>query len=77
MKITYSKDNVTEIELKDGNLLLVSYKTPVALLVSGEGVYKTAKKWSKTTSSHITKFLNRNNLTLAGEKGQDFFDALI
>ncbi len=77
MKVKSIAANQTEIELKNGNIVFVSYETPVAYFESGLGVIKTAKKWSGTTSRHITQFCNRHNLTLVGEREQGFFDSLL
>ena len=50
------------LELDNGNEVLFSYETPVAVALedtvwveqrSYTGVYKTAEKFSKTTSAHI------------------------
>lgn len=42
----------------DNKIILISYKTKVAYydLLTNK-IYKTAKKWSNTTSKHINKFL--------------------
>lgn len=43
--------------VKDGFLILVSYRTPVAVLDQRTGeLHETTKKWSSTTSRHISKF---------------------
>lgn len=39
-----------------GQDLYFSYKTLVALRDSDGKSYKTSKKWSRTTSKHITQF---------------------
>lgn len=52
--------NMTEVQLADGTVVLVSYTTPVAALVPGKGWIRTAQKWSATTSKHINKWLARN-----------------
>ena len=52
--------NATVIETAE-YLLLVSYKTPVAYLdKSTKTVYKTDKKWSVTTSKHISQFMTNH-----------------
>jgi hypothetical protein len=77
MELKPLASNMTEVEVL-GARILFSYKTPVAALVK-EGEtwhqYKTDKKWSATTSRHITKW---NPLGGAyGLKPQEFFDSLL
>ena len=48
--------NKTEVE-RNGSTFLVSYAEVVAALVPGRGWLYTSKKWSATTSKHITKWL--------------------
>jgi hypothetical protein len=75
MKLQKISANETIITLENC-LVLFSYNTPVAAIVrsTGEG-YKTSKKWSKTTSKHINKFLyGQYPIT---EKPQEFFEKLI
>lgn len=52
--------NMTEVQLADGTIVLVSYATPVAALVPGKGWIRTAHKWSVTTTKHINKWLAKN-----------------
>lgn len=70
--------NVTELQVK-GMSILFSYKTPVAVMVD-EGLgfvfYRTAKKWSHTTSRHINQWLGVYR-KVTGEKPQEYFDSLI
>ena len=77
MKLTPIKNNMTEVELDDKRVLF-SYSTPVAVIgyhTNGDCfVYKTAKKWSKTTSRHINLFLDGKS---AQEMPQDYFDKLV
>lgn len=43
--------------VKNHYLILVSYQTPVAVLDHHTGeLHETKKKWSNTTSRHISKF---------------------
>lgn len=56
--------------------ILVSYETPVACHIEGVGYFKTSKKWSKTTSRHISQWLREAPATIA-EKPQEFFDNLL
>ena len=56
MKITKLGPNQTEIASAGrGATFLVSYETPVAILVQGK-MYVTTKKWSNTTSKHIASW---------------------
>ena len=72
MKINNIGSNMTEVEMKNGSIL-VSYSTPVAANIEGR-FYKTAKKWSVTTSKHINKWLSGAK---AEVKEQEYFDNLI
>ena len=53
-KIGVSK---TLLTLSSGSEIFYSYNTPVACKVSGE-FYKTNEYYSRTTSKHITQYLN-------------------
>lgn len=47
-----------QIEIHHGdNRYLISYKTPVAAYISGQGFFRSSTKWSRTTSKHINKWL--------------------
>jgi hypothetical protein len=50
------KNNMTELQI-GGDYYLFSYKTLVACFVQGEGPYKTKAYYSKTTSRHVTAWL--------------------
>jgi hypothetical protein len=66
--------NMTELHFS-GGVVLFSYRTPVACYLSGTmETFKTAKKWSVTTSKHINKWLDG---VTAEEKPQEFFDGLV
>ena len=73
MKLKQIGSNMTLVDLNNASIL-VSYETPVAAFIEGHGYLKTAKKWSKTTSRHINKWLEGIN---AEEKSQEFFDNLL
>jgi hypothetical protein len=64
--------NMTELSA-NGMHVLFSYETPVAAWINGQ-YYKTSKKWSKTTTRHINKWLDG---MLADEQEQSWFDGLI
>src|SRR5208337_4459374 len=44
------------------NHFCISYLTPVAVYISGQGVYLTDKFWSKTTSRHMAKWASEIGL---------------
>lgn len=73
MKIKNVGSNMTEVDF-GAVRVLVSYETPVACYVDGEGYYKTEKKFSSTTSKHINKWLDGAATSL---KPQDFFTGLL
>jgi len=58
MKVKNIGSNQTEVHLNNGDIVLVSYETPVAAFVVGEGYYRTSEKWSATTTKHINKWLD-------------------
>ena len=63
--------NMTLLKTPD-SLVLFSYATPVAIYeLSTYRYFKTAKKWSKTTTRHINKWLDG---VQAQEMPQEFFD---
>ena len=72
-KISPVGSNMTVLHGKKYDVLF-SYETPVAAkdVKTGE-VFKTSKKWSATTSKHISKWLAGEK---ASEKPQEFFDDL-
>ncbi len=58
MKLKQLAANMTEIE-HSNSFVLFSYETPVAVMVKATGeVFKTATKFSRTTSKHINKWLD-------------------
>ncbi len=67
MKISNVGANQTECTLPNGNVILISYDTPVAIAYKqGNNVSNInidSGKWSKTTNKHIDKFLARNKLS--------------
>lgn len=74
MKVRNIESNQTEIEA-NGKLILVSYSTPVAAFVDGKP-YRTATKYSATTSRHINQWLGASR-EQSEEKPQEFFDNLL
>ena len=57
MQLTPIASNMTEVETSEARILF-SYRTPVAAYVFGEGMVRTAKWWSVTTSRHINKWMD-------------------
>ena len=72
MQLRPIASNMTQLDLPNGYQVLFSYQTPVACL-SDNGYYRTATKWSSTTTRHINKWLD---WVLAKEQPQSFFDEL-
>ena len=72
MQLRPIASNITQLDLPNGYQVLFSYQTPVACL-SDNGYYRTATKWSSTTTRHINKWLDG---VLAKEQPQSFFDEL-
>jgi len=58
--------NMTQLTLANGIKVLFSYETPVACELNS-GYYRTAKKWSQTTTKHINKWLAGNVATPADQ----------
>ena len=57
--------------------VLVSYETKVALFdPATKTLFKTAKKWSVTTSKHVNQFIKSVNPVTIEEKDQAFFDSI-
>ena len=51
--------NTNAIEVDKGDrVVLFSYSTAVAVLIRGNGWYRTAEHYSVTTSRHINKWLD-------------------
>lgn len=75
MKIKNIGSNVTEVHANNGDVILVSYQTPVAYCAGdGSGFFRTAKKWSVTTSKHINKWLDGS---MAQNVEQSVLDGLL
>jgi hypothetical protein len=66
--------NQTEVELTSSLTVFFSYQTPVACNVAGEGFYKSVEFHSRTTSKHITQWLNGAH---AIARPQAYFDGLV
>ena len=59
MKVRNVGSNQTDVELSDGTIVLYSYATPVAAFVPGRGGLCSSKKYSATTSRHVSKAIER------------------
>ena len=57
MKLERLGTSKSLLTLSSGSEIFYSYNTPVACKVSGE-FYKTNEYYSRTTSKHITQYLN-------------------
>ena len=60
MKVKSIKANQIEVTLSNGDIVFLSYQTPVAAFISGKGVLVSQTKYSRTTSRHINEFIARN-----------------
>ena len=67
------KSNLTELTTSSNDKIFISYETAVAACIEGV-YYKTAKKWSRTTSRHLSFWLEDVE---AAEREQIFFDDLL
>lgn len=72
MKLIKIGSNVTEMETKDGLVILFSYETPVAARFPNGRCVRTSKKWSQTTTKHINKWLPSNSLCLPVEELEQY-----
>lgn len=73
MQINIDGANRTVITLNNGTRLYISYKTCVAASIPNDGIYRTDKVWSRTTSKMIGEW----GLTARPKKPQEFFDSLL
>jgi hypothetical protein len=82
MNLRVIKANMTEVKLAGGLTVLFSYNTPVACAWSNginQVIYKTEKKWSKTTSRHINQWIVMSDEWTDRKietKPQEYFDNL-
>lgn len=77
MKINTIGSNQTQLTLGDGTVIFFSYDTPVAAWVFGRGYLRTNKFWSKTTSGHINKWLDRMGTGTVTEVSQEDIYSLV
>jgi hypothetical protein len=57
MKLIPLGANKTELHTNAGAVILFSYKTPVAAQLPQGGFVRTTQHYSRTTSKHITQWL--------------------
>lgn len=80
MNLTPLGTNRTELKLTGGLTVLFSYKTPVACKWTNGDVstfFQTDKKWSRTTSRHVSEWLHSFGNPGAQYKPQDYFDKVV
>ena len=58
MKLINLGSNKTQVTFPSGLVVFFSYNTPVAANLAEGGFIRTNKKWSNTTSKHITQWLD-------------------
>ena len=73
MKLERLGNSKSLLTLASGSEIFYSYDTPVAAQVSGE-FYKTNEYYSRTTSKHITQYLNGRE---AEEVEQSFINQIV
>ena len=69
--------NASVLTLGNGTKILFSYETPVAVKVAGGETLKTARFHSRTTSRHITEWLDDGCAESVREVKQEVIDALV
>ena len=77
MKLKQLGPNMTELRFTD-HLILFSYETPVAGW--HDRLFKTKKKYSRTTTKHINKYFRDEwdvNPLSVEEVSQDYIDSLV
>ena len=73
MKLTRLGASKTLLALSSGTEIFYSYNTPVACQTRTFDYFRTATKWSATTSRHINKWLG--GVTCL-EQPQEYFDSI-
>jgi len=69
--------NVTELEDATGTRILISYKTPVAILHVDGLLERTLTRHSITTSRHINDWKKKIVFTVEHHKPQAYFDSYL
>ncbi|NCC71480.1 hypothetical protein EOM09_07950 [bacterium] len=73
MKLNTIAKDMTEIIFSDNSKLFYSYNTPVVFISAENKAYKTNKRYSSTTTRHISKYLEGK---MAELKEQNFFNSI-
>lgn len=60
-----------DVVYENGAQILKSYSTPVAAYIPGLGFMETDRKWSVTTSKHITQWKKRMGYPLVARVPQE------
>ncbi len=76
MRVNNLGANKTELVTDSGLIVLFSYQTPVAAQLPSGRYVKTSKKWSRTTTKHITQWLT-GVYSDVEEVEQSFIDNLV
>lgn len=71
------QSNATLVRKPNGVLLLVSYSTVVACYIPNRGYFKTSQYYSRTTSKHLSKWINSVNGIWAGEESPEFLAGMM
>lgn len=66
------KPNQTVLRVGAGLEILFSYQTPVAAFIPGMGYVKSSKKYSRTTSKHVSQWASYNQ-----EISQEKLDSMV
>lgn len=74
MKLKTLGNNRTELHTCSGAIVFFSYSTPVAAQLAQGGFIRTSTNYSRTTSKHITQWLQGAH---AREVAQSELDALV
>ena len=74
MKLTRLGASKTLLALSSGTEIFYSYNTPVACQMNTGEIFKTEEYFSRTTSKHITQYLNGRE---AEKVEQSFFTQLV
>lgn len=75
MKLNKVANNVTELSLACGTVVLFSYNTPVAAMLPSGRYVRTTEKYSQTTTKHINKWLEA--IGNVEEVQQSFIDGMV
>ena len=79
MKLKQIASNMTELDI-NGSKVLFSYSTPGAGFHLNDGNFKTAEKYSRTTTKHVNKYFREEwgiNPLSVREVDQAYIDGLV